>query len=134
MSTSTQRILDCKRSITAPVNNKDVLKIDGTLINSSTTFKREFAPPAARAARAARAAWAAQRPPAAGRLLKPEIIPVIALFLILCAFRAQQMCRIQAGIQACQPGAAGNEQQQQDEQACTRHKRSYTQNISINEL
>ena len=46
MSTSTQRILDCKRSITAPVNNKDVLKIDGTLINSSTTFKREFAPPA----------------------------------------------------------------------------------------
>ncbi len=57
MSTSTQRtgILDCKRSTMAPVNNKDVLKIDGTLINSSTTFKREFAPPAARAARAARA-------------------------------------------------------------------------------
>jgi hypothetical protein len=59
MSTSTQRIFDCKKSIA--VNYKDVLKIDGTLARLSNA---KFAP----AARAARAAWAARRPPAARRL------------------------------------------------------------------
>ncbi len=40
MSTSAQRILDCKRSITAPVNNKDFLKIDGTLARLSNANVR----------------------------------------------------------------------------------------------
>jgi hypothetical protein len=53
MSTSThwQRILDGKRFIAAPVNYKDVLKIDGTLARLSNAKLA----PAERAARAVRA-------------------------------------------------------------------------------
>jgi hypothetical protein len=48
---------------------------------------------------------------------------MIALFLTERAFRAQQMCRIQAG----QPGAAGKKTAQ-DEQAYTSHNSIREQN------
>jgi hypothetical protein len=84
MSASTQRILDCKRSITLPVNYKDVLKIDCTLARlSNANLRRPQRGQLGRRGhpRAARAAWAARRPPARRRLIKLQRILVIALSL-----------------------------------------------------
>ncbi len=74
MSASTQRILVCKKSIIAPVNYKDVLKIDGTLARLSNANFGICATPGRSAGGlpvgglggfelgpAARAAWAARR-------------------------------------------------------------------------
>ncbi len=90
MSASTQRILDCKRSITSPVNYKDVPKIDCTLARlSNANLRRQQRGQLGRRGRppAARAAWAARHPPAARRLIKLQRILVIALSLTYRAFR-----------------------------------------------
>jgi hypothetical protein len=83
MSASTQRILDCKRAITSPVNYKDVLKIDCTLARLSNANLRrpQRGQLGGAGAREARVAWAARRPLAAHCLIKLQRILVIALSL-----------------------------------------------------
>jgi hypothetical protein len=78
MSTSTQRILDRKRSITAPINYKDILKIDGTLARLSNANLRR--PERGRLGQLGRPR-AARHPPAARRLITLQRVLDIALCL-----------------------------------------------------
>jgi hypothetical protein len=70
MSTSAQRMLDCKRSITAPVNYKDSLKIDGTLARLSNANLRR----PQRGRRGRRGRRGSRLPSAARRLIKLQRI------------------------------------------------------------